>query len=86
MREQPEASGRVQTKLSHERKERGAEERREELKTKRPGVSQESREPVAEMAGLFREEKLGEAKARAWAGEVKGGGGVRRLGGATGTE
>lgn len=82
MREQPEASGRVQTKLSHERKE----ERREELKTKRPGVSQEPRERVAEKAGLFREEKLGEAKARAWAGEVKGGGRVRWLGGATGTE
>lgn len=80
MREQPEAAGRVQNKLNHERKERGAEERREELKTKRPRISQEPREHVAKMTGLFRKEKLGEAKASTWAGEVKGVGGVRHAG------
>ena len=67
-KDHPEVSGRV-----HERREMGKTERRskrEGAKTQSRGPRGKPREPVAEIAGLYRKEKLGAGKGSPWAGEV----------------
>lgn len=44
--------------------------KREGAKTQSRGPRGKPREPVAEIAGLYRKEKLGAGKGSPWAGEV----------------
>lgn len=69
---QPEASGPVQIEQNHDRNGGGVREEKIERGGERasPGPRETPRKGMNKMAGLYRNQKLGEGKPSLWVGRV----------------